>query len=71
MLFVVEEHTFLTETQIFLKVATASGGSTPLQIAVQGTLGLLIQLEALEKLMDGEWFGRPSAWMPAVMVVAT
>ncbi|CAL1140315.1 unnamed protein product, partial [Cladocopium goreaui] len=33
------------------------------------TLGLLIQLEALEKLMDGEWFGRPAAWMPGLMAV--
>jgi len=57
------------ETQIFSKVAR--GGSTPLQITVQGTLGLLIQLEALEKLMDGEWFGRPAAWMPGLMAVAT
>jgi len=35
-----------------------------------GTLGFLIQLEALTILMDGEWFARPAAWMPLLMVVA-
>lgn len=63
--------TFQVETQIFSKVANARGGSTPLQITVQGTLGFLIQLEALTILMDGEWFARPAAWMPLLMVVAT
>jgi len=33
------------------------------------TLGLLLQLEALKKLLDGEWLGHPATWVAALMVV--
>ena len=61
--------------QILSKVAAfkrSNGDRCPFEAtAIQGTLGLLLQLEALKKLLDGEWLGHPATWVAALMVVAT
>lgn len=61
-------HCSTTHLSIFAGIIEVAVRSVLLRLECS-TLGLLLQLEALEKLLDGEWLGRPATWVAALMVV--